>query len=144
MIKLTIMIRLAIFLFTLLLMISCKKNSNTIQELEIGIYKGTFTVDYDGKKQSASDIEVVFNIDNTYTSTGNRNPRVPAGGSGTYIIKDNTVLFDDKNPWTTEFDPGLVLNGEYFSTYKDKKLILKKTIKYNNSITIYEYNLTKQ
>jgi len=136
--------RLVIFLFPLLILISCKKSSNTIQELESGIYKGTFTVNYDGKKQTASDIEVILNSDKSYHSTGNKNPRIPAGGSGTYIIKNNAILFNDKNPWTAEFDWGLILTGEYKISFSNKKLILKKTIESNNTRTIYEYDLTKQ
>jgi hypothetical protein len=137
--------RLVIFLLPLFVFIACKKDSNTIQqELESAIYKGTFTVNYNDKIHSASDIEVVLNSDKSYNSTGNINPRIPAGGSGTYIIKDNAILFDDQNHWTADFDWGLVLAGEYKITSNNKKLILKKTIKYNNNTTIYEYNLVRQ
>ncbi|MCA5005399.1 hypothetical protein [Sphingobacterium bovistauri] len=136
--------RLVIFLFPLLVFAACKKDSNTIQELESGVYKGTFRVDYDGKIYTASDIEVVLNSDKSYNSTGNNNPRIPAGGSGTYVLKDNIIIFDDKNPWTAEFDWGLILAGEYKITSSNKKLILKKTIKSNNTRTIYKYDLIKQ
>lgn len=133
-----------IVLLTALFLNSCKKDSTSIQEIESGIYKGTFTVDYDGKKYSASDIEVVFNSDNTYLSTANRNPRIPAGGNGTYTIKNNYVLFIDENPWTTEFDPGLILSGEYKIKLNNKNLILTKKYKGDNTNTVYEYNLIKQ
>lgn len=137
--------KLYFLLVSLFLLIGCKEKSDAILLIESGVYKGTFSVDYNGNKQTVNNIEIVLNSDNTYQSTGNLKTKIPAGGSGTYVIKNNNViLFNDKNYWTAEFDPGLILSQEYQMTIKNKNLILTKQITHENSNAVYVYNLIKE
>lgn len=131
------------FLCCSIILVSCKKESSS-EHLKIGTYKGSFIVSYNGEKHTSDNVEVIFDNENKYTSTGKRNPRIPAGGSGTYIIKNKTIQFSDKNPWTAEFDWGLILSGEYQYVQSGNHLTLKKIIKSDNITSIYQYDLIRQ
>ena len=113
-------------------------------ELEEGIYSGTFTVKYFvempqswGRGSGATTIELK---DGKYTCTGNTN-RIPAGGGGTYSIKDNKIIFEDKHGWTADFDGNLILNGEYDYKFDGKRLKISAN---KNDEGHYEYDLKKQ
>ena len=70
----------------------CTKDKPSIQD---GIYKGIFTVTYSTGTQTGP---VTIELKNqTYTSSSNAN-RIPSGGSGTFQVTKNKMIFsDDKN-----------------------------------------------
>jgi len=113
--------------------------------VEDGIYTGIFNVTY---FSYFSDIpeswvkrsgETTLELKNgKYTCMGNSN-RIPAGGSGTYSINDNKIVFKDENWWTADFDWYLVLNGAYYYQYDGSKLKISAA----NTGRYYEYNLEK-
>lgn len=129
-------IYLKILILTFLVFgISCEKENQNIQA---GNYTGTFKVVYIDGREMAGAVTLELNSPTFYCS-GNKN-RIPAGGSGTYSFEKNTVSFTDKNAWTADFDPGLILNMKYDYTFDGKKLKMRKFI---GDYAYYEYDLTK-
>ncbi|WP_143469343.1 hypothetical protein [Leeuwenhoekiella nanhaiensis] len=119
----------AILKFCCLMLLTSNLNSCADQDLDdsvpAGEYSGTFEVTYPDGTTHDSPVTVTFEAGKTYSATGNED-RYPAGGSGTYTITDNQFKFSDENFWTAEFDWGLILNGNYAYTYKNKQLRLTK------------------
>ncbi|WP_286859647.1 MULTISPECIES: hypothetical protein [Sphingobacterium] len=122
-----------------LLFASCsKEESEKITALE-GSYSGKFTVYYKNQdKTFTGDVNVKFKADSFFCSTNK--DRYPAGGSGTFEIIGNKIVFKDQNFWTADFDWALILNREYSYTLDGKELILTKDPYQNNS---YTYKLKK-
>lgn len=102
---------IAFFVILALAFKSCSSDDVVNQDLN-GEYTGTFTkIDVSGETYT-NPVTVVFSGENNYKSSGNSN-YVPAGGSGTYEKGNSTITFSDINHWTTNFDPNLILAGEY-------------------------------
>lgn len=102
-----------------------------------GIYSGTFTIQYDSAKLSG---ETTLRLsDGQYTCDGNDN-RIPAGGSGTYTLAGETIIFQDENMWTADFDWNLILKGEYTYSLRGKRLQLTRAV---NGAS-YKYDLTRR
>ena len=120
-----------------LLFMSCSKD-NSDTPISEGKYKGTFTVTYSSGKQSGQTTLVLEN--GRYSCTGNPD-RIPAGGSGTYSFEEGKITFTDENPWTTDFDGNLILEGQYDYQYNGKNLKISAD---KNGVGHYEYNLVKQ
>lgn len=113
----------------------CTKDKPSIQD---GIYKGIFTVTYSNGTQTNP---VTVELKNrNYTSSSNAN-RIPAGGSGTFQINKNKMIFSDDKMWTADFDWNLILNGEYEAVFDGKKLTLSAN---KNNVGNYWYELEKQ
>lgn len=105
---------------------------------EEGTYTGTFTVTYEnGVKSGTTTLKLK---DGKFSCQGNPD-RIPAGGSGTYQIKGNTVEFTDINFWTADFDWNLILNGNYEYSFDGKKMVIKA---FKNDVGHYEYDLERQ
>jgi hypothetical protein len=111
--------------------------SQGVKSIQPGEYKGKFKVVMHDKTERGI-TKVLFTPDR-YSCEGN-DQRLPAGGSGTYTIKGNKILFFDENMWTADFDWNLILNGEYDFDYDGKKL---KLITIRNGRR-YEYDLKKK
>ena len=113
----------------------CTKDKPSIQD---GIYKGIFTVTYSTGTQTGP---VTIELKNrTYTSSSNAN-RIPSGGSGTFQVTKNKMIFSDDKMWTADFDWNLILNGEYEEVFDGKKLTLSAN---KNNVGNYRYELEKQ
>ena len=124
------------------LLFSCSEDDSLIQNLS-GDYSGIFTVEYpDGTKHSNT-VTVSFSENNNYVSSGNGNANdfYPAGGSGSYEIKNSKISFSDINIWLAHFDWNLILNGEYDYSINRNELIISAT---KNNIGFYEYKLEKK
>ncbi|WP_137404574.1 hypothetical protein [Echinicola rosea] len=107
-------------------------------EVKDGIYKGTFTVTYSsGTQTGRTTLELK---DGRFSCSGNSD-RIPAGGSGTFSADNNKITFNDENPWTADFDWGLILSGVYDYTFDGKKLLISSN---NNGVGQYKYDLEKQ
>lgn len=102
-----------------------------------GNYAGKFIVRYDSATLSG---ETTLRIsDGQYTSDGNDN-RIPAGGSGTYMLAGEKIIFRDENMWTADFDWNMILNGEYKYSLRGKQLELTRA----TNRTSYRYVLTRR
>ena len=112
-----------------------EKESISIKE---GTYSGTFTVTYSSGKQTGTVKLILEN--GMYLCSGNAD-FIPAGGFGTYSIKNDVIVFVDENFWTANFDWNLILKGEYGYSFNGKKL---KFSAYKNDVGLYEYDLQKQ
>ena len=101
-----------------------------------GTYTGKFKVVYD--TATFTGVTTLRLHGDTYHCEGNDN-RIPAGGSGTFAIRDNTIIFHDENMWTADFDWNLILKGEYHYILYGKNL--KLTMRKDGAM--YEYDLLK-
>lgn len=97
-------------------MIACQEKDAMLLE---GKYEGAFTVTYEN--ESKSGLVILELKDGKYNSSANAD-RIPAGGSGNYVLAGDKIIFEDMNYWTAEFDWSLILNGEYSYQLKGSKL----------------------
>lgn len=126
------------FFVASLVFISCSKEKSENRTVLEGSYSGIFTTyNKTSGEEFTGDVIVKFKAD-SFFSSANKN-RHPAGGSGTYEILGNKIIFKDQNAWTAEFDWGLILAHEYSYILKSKELTLTKSNKY----TTYTYKLKK-
>lgn len=120
--------------------ISCRKSEQPDPE---AVYSGTFTVKYqtaipEQPVVSHSGATTLTLSGGKYSCTGNKD-RIPAGGSGTYSIKGDKIIFADQNFWTADFDWRLILNGIYDYTIDGTKIKISRADEYAS----YEYDLKK-
>lgn len=123
------------------LLLSGCTESEAVPELMAlnGTYEGTFTVEYaNGGIIQSNPVTISFS-DSTFVSGAGEN-RVPAGGSGTYELGVNSVIFNDANFWTADFDWNLILNGEYSLIVSEKTITLTAS---KNDVGIYTYELIR-
>lgn len=117
------------------LFFQCNRTGN---EQLTGYYEGIFMrIDNGARKEGETNLKL---RDSTYRSKGQPN-RVPAGGSGSWKIDGNTLVFRDKNIWTADFDWHLILNGKYRYEIKGDSLILTG---HRPNAKYYTYRLRKQ
>jgi len=124
-----------IFFSCMILFTQCKKENSVLTE---GEYEGIFTVSYTNEKQSGN-VHLTLK-DGRFTCSEGQH-RIPAGGSGTYKIDGNSIVFSDENFWTADFDWNLILNGTYSYSYDGKNLLLSAA---KNQVGKYEYKLIKK
>jgi hypothetical protein len=128
---------LPLLIFSLFLCISaCKREK---QAPSLGTYSGTFTVTYSSNIHTGP-VSIQLKSPDEYSSTGNPN-YFPAGGSGHYTVKDNQILFEDRNIYTANFDWNLILNGSYHFSRDGKQLKIWANKKNGGH---YEYDLQQQ
>ena len=113
----------------------CHNGTIPQPNIKDGAYIGTFTVTYASAKRSGTTTVVLKN--GRFTCSGNPD-KIPAGGSGDFTTKNDTIIFIDENNWTADFDWNLILNGRYLYKYDGKKL---KFSAYKNDVGFYEYDL---
>lgn len=96
-----------------------------------GTYKGTF-------QRGSGDIANVTLVFNNGSWTGESNiPRYPALCNGIFQINNGgKLLFENRCPWTADFDWTLILNGDFEALASGSTLILRR----NTDV----YRLTKQ
>lgn len=103
-----------------------------------GSYTGTFTATYPSGTQLGS---TSLELKNGKFSCSGNTDRIPAGGSGTYSIDDDKIIFHDENAWTTDFDGNLILNGQYDYTINGDRFNFSKS---SASAVRYSYDLERQ
>lgn len=101
-----------------------------------GEYSGIFYLQEANGSLQSNPVIVTFSGDNYVGSVGS--DRIPAGGSGNYLISNDSITFSDINIWTADFDWNLILNGSYSFQKTNSKIILLKGTKGSN---IYRYEL---
>lgn len=129
----------AMLFFTVLLFSfsSCNKGDDSIGE---AVYTGIFRVKYKDGKTFSNPVELRLGGNKKYHCSGNNN-YIPAGGSGTYEVTNSTIVFNDENFWTADFDWHLILSGEYHYEAFGYNLILHAE---RNNFGTYNYQLTKK
>ncbi|MEO8773844.1 MAG: hypothetical protein ABI371_05895 [Gelidibacter sp.] len=130
---------LLFFLMATFAFASCDNDDGIHQDLS-GEYVGTFTVEYLRGEIFTNPVTVIFSDKNNYKSSGNSD-YIPAGGSGTYDQRNSIISFSDINLWTSNFDPNLILGGEYEYSFKGNVLAISDI---RSDIGTYTYMLTKK
>lgn len=107
------------FLVTLFILVQCGRQN---QANLPGNYEGVFILAENGSNKKG---QVSLQLrDSSYQSTGQPN-HIPAGGSGSWEIRDSELKFRDKNIWTADFDWHLILDGSYRYDLNRDSLILQ-------------------
>lgn len=114
-----------IIVFTIILLFAgCETldfSEDTIQNIEAGNYSGIFIFT---QKNNVSQGKVKFTFtDNSYTCIPETQYLPPRGG-GKYEIKSERILLTDLFSHTAEFDPSLILNGEFLYVRNNETIIL--------------------
>ncbi len=131
---------LSLLFFGLLISISSCNDDEMMSDIELnGEYSGTFTVKYESGEIFSEPVTVTFSA-NQYVSSIGPN-RFPAGGNGTFEVKENSIEFKDKNIWTADFDWGLILGGTY--DLKKNGVVIELYKRQNNADGYYKYELSK-
>jgi len=125
-------------LFFTLVLSSCSKEKIELKHLD-GDYAGDFTVYYKDQDKTMTSKATLKLKDGHFSCSGNPN-RIPAGGSGTYHIEGEQIVFQDTNAWTAEFDWALILTGTFNFHKKGDNLTLKRPSANENT---YTYDLKK-
>ncbi len=119
---------LCILLLMTSILLSCGKE----RELKLlsGGYSGYYYYnkgDTQYATKSVSPVNLDLQASGQYYSTGNPD-RIPAGGEGNFTInrKNTSIEFEEKNTWTSDFDPQLILNGRFDYEVKGDSLILTR------------------
>ncbi|WP_293313069.1 hypothetical protein [Pedobacter sp. UBA5917] len=100
-----------ILLFTLCLSFGCKKSSR-VDVITEGNYTGVLVVTNSVKSVPETTPISITLKDGKFNITASGNLK-PAGGKGTYAIKNGIGNFVDEGIWTADFDWNRILNGEY-------------------------------
>ncbi len=133
--------KLNIFILFVLFLTSCDKSDSQTPSLN-GAYTGTFTMTNNNPLANSvplsGDVTVTFSKNDYHSTAGINN--IPAGGQGTYSLKNNEINFTDTLVRTANYDWSLALSGSYSYTTKSDSLILVKKNGYNS----YTYKLKKQ
>ncbi len=132
-----------IFVFIILSFMSCDRDEELPLSELIGVYTGTFIVEYSedpifyDQMELSNEVTIEFENGNFTCSSGENH--IPAGGSGKYEIEENKITFNDENGWYANFDGNLILDGEY--DIKENKSEI--TISVHKGIGYYKYRLIK-
>lgn len=128
--------RNTLLFFTILVsVLGCKKDE--VDAGISGVYDGVFTVEYSDGRSYSNLVTVVLGRDGSFESSSDPNPGqyYPAGGSGSYIVEDNKILFTEVNGYPADFDWGLILRGEYEYTMSSDELEFSKRGTYRYKLT---------
>lgn len=132
------------FFLIVLCIVSCDKDDELPISDLMGVYNGTFTVEYSedpsfyDELTLSNDVTIEFEDGNFSCSSGENH--IPAGGSGTYEIVGNKITFSDENGWYADFDWNLILDGEYDIKETNSEI----TISAHKGIGFYKYRLMKE
>ena len=97
--------------------------------IEAGNYVGNFIFT---EKGNVSEGKVKFTfINNSYTCIPETQYLPPTGG-GSYKIINEKIILKDLVPHTAEFDPSLILNGEFLFIKNNETIILMQEDKIRN------------
>ena len=127
------------YIVLLIFLLTSIDSYNQIKVLD-GTYTRTFTALYFDGDTISNPVRVSFSQNSLYESTGNNN-FYPAGGSGTYGIRDSIIQFKDANEWTMNFDRNTILDGEYSYSLDSMRLIISFKIE---EYACYKYELIKE
>lgn len=103
-------------LFIAILLCSCNKEEAVNPEFLPGTYEGLFTVSDFGATYSNSAKVSIELRDQDFVCHGN-SKNMPAGGEGSFHIKGDKLVFDDKRVWAPGIDLNQVLRGSYDYEY---------------------------
>ena len=114
-------IKVLILLGVLITIFGCSKDDNTEQNID-GKYVGTFERD-----EIITNVEL--NLENNEFSGESDRINFPAIYFGEFSVQKNSLNFDNKRQIiTTEFDPNLILDGNWDYEIQGNKLTLRNSI----------------
>jgi hypothetical protein len=96
------------FLFCLF---GCEKDNLDHTIIPNGTYVGTFQREPVWSVGDSANISMVF-YSNTWSGSSNKT-NFPALCNGTYDITGDTILFENKCDWKSDFNESLILSGKY-------------------------------
>ena len=123
-------------LFSLLLLLfnfsACEQETTHYLQSEFtnNTYTGIFYRTLDGQSLDTSSVTLIFN-NNIYEGSST-NDTYPAIGRGSFILKNNMIIFQDKSFWLANFEWTYILDESFMIDRDNDKLILTKHI--GNSI----------
>lgn len=106
------------------LFIACDKSNHCESELRKGTYKGIFKR---FNQENSLESEVTLQIDSRNFSGTSTISKYPAIGSGKIDTEEGTLIFNDRNAWTADFDWTLILDGTYLDNSHDDSLIFTRS-----------------
>lgn len=117
--------KLTPLLFILILLLSsCEEN--TVDPIPSDTYTGIFYRTIDGVQQEISTVSLTLK-DNTYGGSSSA-VHYPAIGVGSYVMKNNTIIFTNESPWFANFDWTYILNDAFTINRENGQFILSKKI----------------
>jgi hypothetical protein len=131
-----IIMALAISLFA----ISCETEPlATIDGNYQGLYFITHNYGTDSSYTLQGNVTFEFNS-GKYTCIPEKN-LLPPSGKGNYILDKYKIVLIDKVGHTSEFDPSLILNGDFYYSFDGVNLLLLQEDKHH--MRLHRINLTK-
>jgi hypothetical protein len=112
---------LPFLLVSILLSFGCTKHDPESSVLKIGTYTGVKRIYYQSTRfESADTITLTFDTDGySYSGSGNLD-----FGRGTYLLKDNTIQFNDEEARVALYSWDWIITGFYQYKLIDDSLIL--------------------
>ena len=113
--------KILIILGILIAITSCSENDRIAQNID-GNYVGTFE-----REEIITNVELNLK-DNKFSGESDRK-NFPAIYFGEFSVRKNELNFENKQPIiTTEFDPNLILDGNWNYEFQDDQLTLTNSI----------------
>lgn len=134
---------LAYLILIVCIIIGCAKGDNQPLKISDGVYIGTFQRKLSWADNRTANITMSF-TSNKWLGTSDI-VKYPALCRGTYLIKGDTIVFENECFWTAEFDWSLILSGKYI--IKDSGDMIEFSRDYHSSTgDIYtdKYKIMKQ
>jgi len=121
-----VMKRIMFILLIILYSYGCNKDDNGITKFKIGTFSGKKVVHYSGTNYDFADT-VTIKFENTkYTYSGLTSTHPSDCGSGNYLIKDNSIEFNDELVRNDLYTWDWILSGLYNLQITDDSIILNQ------------------
>ncbi len=116
--------RITFFLVLIVAWYGCKENDKETSQFNIGTFSGEKTVHYFGTNYDFVDT-ITIKFDSTkYSYSGLTSTHPPDYGSGNYIIKDNSIEFNDEEFRIALYTWDWIIAGMYnFRTINDSIIL---------------------
>jgi hypothetical protein len=120
-------------IFLLVFIVSCygcTKDNNEISKFKIGTFYGEKIVHYFGTNYDFVDTITIEFESTKYTYSGSTFPHPPDFGSGNYLIKNNSIEFNDEVARNALYTWDWILVGMYKFRTIDDSIILNQNNSY--------------
>ena len=115
-------ILILLMVFSLIFIGCSKSDENELSDATSieGNYIGTF-------ERSGNLSNVVLDLDNNEFTGSSDSVKFPAICNGEFIISDDTIVFENRCAWYSDFDWTLILYGSWNYTYENSTLTMVKS-----------------